>query len=67
MDQEHAQYCGELTLDEQAAIIAAATGGMGRNRDYLFATVAQLEEIGCPDAELADLARRVRRLCGEAA
>ena len=67
MDRDHVQYCGHLPLDEQAAIIARATGGMGPNRDYLFSTVAHLDQIGCPDAQLTDLAERVRRLSGEAA
>ncbi len=59
VDPNHEQYCPDLTLDEQAAIIASATGGRGRNRDYLDATIARLDTLGIPDAQLTDLARRV--------
>ena len=62
MDQDHEQYCGRLSQEEQAAIIARAVGGMGTNRDYLFATVAHLAEMGCLDPDLADLAERVRAI-----
>ncbi|MCY4259445.1 MAG: gamma-glutamylcyclotransferase [Rhodobacteraceae bacterium] len=60
VDQTHRQYCPDLTLDEQAEIIAHATGGRGTNRDYLEETVARLNEIGIPDTGLASLVRRVR-------
>ena len=33
--KDHDQYC-QLTLDEQAKIIAVAEGGRGRNDEYLF-------------------------------
>lgn len=67
IDPAHAQYCGGLALDEQAAIIARATGGRGPNRDYLWSTAAHLAELGIADAELEWLADRVRMLCGPAA
>ena len=35
--KDHDQYC-QLTLDEQAKIIAVAEGGRGRNDEYLFST-----------------------------
>ncbi len=63
IDPEHVQYCGGLTLDEQAVIIAAATGGRGTNRDYLWATVDHLASLGIADADLAWLSARVRALC----
>lgn len=62
MDQSHAQYCGRLSLEEQAHIIARAEGGMGRNRDYLFSTVQSLMDMGCPDEDLTNLAAAVRRI-----
>jgi cation transport protein ChaC len=62
IDPDHAQYCGGLPPDRQAAIIAAATGGRGPNRDYLFSTVAHLAELGIRDAELEQLAARVREI-----
>jgi cation transport protein ChaC len=62
MDCDHPQYCGGLPLEEQARIIAAAEGGRGLNRDYLWNTAAHLAELGLADPDLDWLARRVRDL-----
>ena len=62
VDPEHVQYCGGLTPDEQAHIIATARGGRGPNADYLWNTVSHLHEIGINDPELDWLARKVREL-----
>ena len=62
IDRTHWQYCGGLPLDEQATIIARATGGRGANSDYLFRTAAHLEELGLADPDLDWLATRVRAL-----
>lgn len=61
IDPGHAQYCGGLTLDQQAEIIARSTGSRGSNRDYLFATADHLERLGIQDADLIWLAARLRR------
>lgn len=60
IDPEHVQYCGALTLDQQAAVIAQAVGGRGPNRDYLYATAEHLAELGIEDADLSHLAAQVR-------
>ncbi len=60
IDRSHAQYTGELPLEQQAAIIARAVGGRGANREYLFNTHAHLSELGIEDAEIDWLARAVR-------
>lgn len=60
MNQDHEQYTGALPLEDQAAIIARSTGGMGPNDEYLHATVSQLAAIGCPDAELERLSQLVQ-------
>lgn len=62
IDPDHAQYCGGLTLEEQARIIARACGGRGRNCDYLFATAAHLADLGLADPDLTWLSHRVRHL-----
>lgn len=62
IDPGHEQYCGGLALAEQAQIIAGATGGRGPNRDYLWATVAHLAELGISDPDLDWLGREVRAL-----
>lgn len=66
VDRAHPQYCGGLPLEEQARIIARATGGRGTNRDYLWQTAAHLADLGLADAELDWLAARVRALCAAA-
>lgn len=64
IDPDHDQYCGGLDLEEQARIIAQATGGRGANREYLWNTAAHLAELGIEDADLTWLAARVRDLAG---
>lgn len=63
IDPHHVQYCGGLALEEQAQIIAHASGGRGLNRDYLWSTAAHLVDLGIADADLEWLAVRVRALC----
>lgn len=62
IDPDHDQYCGGLSLTEQAHIIAQAKGGRGANRDYLFATADHLAELGIADADLSWLAMQVRTI-----
>jgi glutathione-specific gamma-glutamylcyclotransferase len=64
IDPSHAQYCGGLPLEDQAQVIARASGLRGPNRDYLFATAAHLADLGLPDPDLDWLAARVRALAG---
>lgn len=61
IDPDHAQYC-HLDREEQAQIIATATGGRGANRDYLWSTAAHLAGLGIADPDLEWLAARVRVL-----
>ena len=63
MDRAHVQYC-QLSLEDQARIIARARGGRGPNDEYLFNTAAHLDELGIADEELSWLARRVRAISG---
>ena len=62
VDRDHVQYCGGLGLEEQARIIADATGGRGPNDEYLYNTADHLHELGIADEELSWLSRRVRDL-----
>lgn len=62
IDPVHDQYCGGLSLEEQAGIIARAVGGRGPNDEYLFNTASHLAELGIADADLTWLAERVRDL-----
>lgn len=62
IDPAHDQYRGDLGLEDQARIIARATGGRGPNDAYLYNTAAHLAELGLADADLDWLATRVREL-----
>jgi cation transport protein ChaC len=62
IDREHPQYCGGLSLEQQAQVIARARGARGTNAEYLFSTAAHLTELGLPDADLDWLSARVRAL-----
>lgn len=62
IDPDHVQYCGGLAPERQAEVIASAMGGRGPNRDYLFSTAAHLAGLGIRDADLEDLAARVREI-----
>lgn len=65
LDRTHRQYWGDLTLEQQAEIIAKAVGPMGPNADYLYSTVAHLAELGIEDEDLMTLNRLVRARRGE--
>lgn len=65
INRDHAQYCGSLAPEAQAAIIATAAGGRGPNRDYLWNTARHLTDLGLADPELDWLAARVRALAGQ--
>ena len=62
IDPCHEQYCGGLSLNEQAGIIAHAVGGRGTNRAYLEATAAHLADLGIADADLDALVIMVQGL-----
>ena len=67
VDTAHEQYVADLTLEDQARIIATAVGGRGPNTEYLWNTAEHLRELGLADADLDWLAGRVRDLVGERA
>ncbi len=62
MNRDHEQYTGALSVETQARVIAKATGGMGPNDEYLYSTLSHLNEIGCPDPEMEEIAERVRAI-----
>ena len=62
IDPDHVQYCAHLTLEDQARIIAGATGGKGPNRDYLWQTADHLAQLGIADDELTQLSSLVREI-----
>jgi cation transport protein ChaC len=62
IDPHHVQYCGGMSLEKQAQIIARAVGGRGPNTEYLFNTAGHLAEIGLADEDLDWLTARVKAL-----
>lgn len=68
VDRAHAQYAGALSLDQQLHHVRQGHGQSGANRDYVIATVAALEALGCRDRDLHLLAERLgglQRVRGE--
>jgi cation transport protein ChaC len=64
VDPDHVQYCGALSMEEQALIISRAVGGRGANSEYLYKTAQQLADMGICDADLSWLSTRVAALAG---
>ena len=58
-DRAHPQWAGNLSLDQQADLIAGAEGLSGRNVDYLRDLVEHLREAGVADAAMERLLRMV--------
>lgn len=59
-DPEHPQYVGDLALEEAAMIVINASGRSGPNVDYVFNTVAHLQDMGIRDALLERVASSVK-------
>ena len=58
-DRSHPQWAGDLSLEEQAELIAGATGLSGRNLDYLRDLVGHLREAGIRDPAMERLLHMV--------
>jgi cation transport protein ChaC len=58
----HADYAGEMSLDDTAAVIAVAAGVGGTNREYLELLALRLAELGITDDYVLQLRRRVHAL-----
>ena len=62
INHRHERYAGLVPESEAAAAIASARGKLGPCADYLFNTVAHLEEIGIHDRALSKLNAQVASL-----
>ena len=60
VDTAHPQYAADLSLAEQAKVIAVARGGRGPNDEYLFNTAAALAGQGIADGDIDRLVSMVR-------
>ncbi len=59
VDQQHRQYAGRLTPEEQLRMVEHSAGSTGPNRDYVCNTARSLREIGVEDRTLRWLAERL--------
>jgi len=60
MDPNHERYCGAIDRPVAVKHIATAEGPLGRNCDYLFELVEQLQQLKLVDPHLEQLAAEVR-------
>lgn len=60
IDRSHVQYAGRLSLEEQVHFVRQGHGVSGANRDYVLATVEEIESHGFRDASLHRLAALLR-------
>ena len=56
VDRGHEQYAGRLTLAQQLHFVRQGHGRSGNNRDYVLATVEEIEHQGVRDDDLHRLA-----------
>jgi len=63
-DPGHANFAGTLAPDQTVAIIRAASGLGGSNRDYLIELIGKLEALDIEDRALGALLARVRAADG---
>jgi len=54
-------YAAPMSIEDEAGVIAAASGFIGPCRDYLFDTVAALRENGISDPHLENLTQHVKQ------
>ena len=59
VDRSHPQYAGELDLVSRLHYVRQGHGRSGANRDYVLATVKELEALGFRDRDLHLLAERL--------
>lgn len=60
VDRGHPQYAGRLDIDAQLHFVRQGHGRSGANRDYVLATVSEIEAQGFRDANLHLLAERLK-------
>ena len=60
VDRGHPQYAGRLDLERQLHYVRQGHGSSGANRDYVLATVGEIEAQGFRDGNLHLLAERLK-------
>ena len=56
VDRNHAQYAGDLSLEEQLRMVRGGKGQTGGNVEYVMKTLRHLEETGVYDPLLTSIA-----------
>lgn len=59
-DREHGQYAGRLSVEEAAARVCGAVGGMGPNEDYVLNTADHIRTLGIRDHWLEEVVSKVK-------
>ena len=59
-DRGHAQYAGRLSVTEQLHFVRHGHGRSGTCRDYVLATVKELETLGVEDKDMQMLGARLK-------
>ena len=57
VDERHEQFAGQLSVDQQLAMVRAGVGRSGRNVDYVLNTARHLGELGIRDRQLMAFAQ----------
>ena len=60
VDRSHPQYAGRLDIDQQLHLVRQGHGHSGPNRDYVLATVSEIEAQGFRDTDLHLPAQRLK-------
>jgi len=58
--REHEQYAGEMSLEQQALLVAQGVGLKGRAIDYLANTLAHIKDLGFSDQQLVKVLELAR-------
>ncbi len=64
VDEHHDQFAGNLSLEQQLAMVRAGVGLSGRNVDYVLNTARHLAELGIRDRQLMAIAELLREESG---
>jgi cation transport protein ChaC len=67
VNEQHEQFAGRMSLEEQLAMVRAGVGISGRNVDYVVNTARHLQSLGIEDRTLMDMARRLEEEADQAA
>ncbi|HUH76128.1 MAG TPA: gamma-glutamylcyclotransferase, partial [Devosia sp.] len=61
VDEQHEQFAGNLSVEQQLAMVRAGVGLSGRNVDYVLNTAQHLAELGIRDRQLMAIAEKLRQ------